>query len=628
MSKMLGNVSSWLYFALLLARIMSKHSTNSKYSRKSLAVATAVLTLLGSMQLASAGASEPVPQEVGSFSANPSNLTAVGDTLYFRANDGTTGSELWKHDSGTTSLVKNIRLGGNSDPDRITAVGDTVYFRANDGTTGSELWKHNSTTTTLVRDINLSGNGDPNPRAVVGDTLYFTANDGTETRLWHTNATTTTQVRDSGNATLQHSGDRIPFKGMLFLKANNGTGDRLWRAGGSPTATASLVTPTNLSTLSDPDDFSVVGDHLYFSAVSAGVGRELWRTDGTDEGTELVRDLNTSGDGSPSQVVAFKGSLYFTAFDSSSLGLWKSDGSPTGTTTRLVPAVGPEPIDPSQLKVAGDYLYFSASSGGVMRQLWRTDGSPGGTVMLRDFPGSVSSNPPSLFTEVGMNLFFAANDGEAGLEVWVSNGFEQGTRIVEDIKPGEFGSNPTTFTPVGNTMYFRAESPVYKLWKSDGTDAGTQQIATTASVGNLTLVESTIFFTSNNKLWRLSTASQSTGNNFPGGTFVTTPAEPLKKIVRMKKLTDKKVSLPARAKRELRSNVRSMTTVTAAVCTGFVSNQRVASFTKKQARERAVRACNIVKRLQPAAEVRTRVVAVDNAKLPRLRSVRVAITGN
>ena len=52
----------------------------------------------------------------GSGGSNPSDLTAVGNTLYFEADDGTNGTELWKSDgtaSGTV-MVKDIYSGSST----------------------------------------------------------------------------------------------------------------------------------------------------------------------------------------------------------------------------------------------------------------------------------------------------------------------------------------------------------------------------------------------------------------------------------------------------------------------------------------------------------------------------------
>src|SRR5262249_21130950 len=80
-------------------------------------------------------------------SSYPQNHTVVNGTLFFTANDGTTGVELWKSD-GTeagTVLVKDIRPGNSpygfpfsSSPRELTAVGDQLFFSANDGISGGD----------------------------------------------------------------------------------------------------------------------------------------------------------------------------------------------------------------------------------------------------------------------------------------------------------------------------------------------------------------------------------------------------------------------------------------------------------------------------------------------------------
>jgi len=83
--------------------------------------------------------------EEGSY---PSFRSAIGDILFFRANDGVSGFELWRTD-GTdagTVLVADLNPGPlSSNPDWLTAVGDTMFFSADDGISGRELWKSDGT---------------------------------------------------------------------------------------------------------------------------------------------------------------------------------------------------------------------------------------------------------------------------------------------------------------------------------------------------------------------------------------------------------------------------------------------------------------------------------------------------
>jgi ELWxxDGT repeat protein len=79
----------------------------------------------------------------GSAASNPSWLTNVSRTIYFSANDGIHGAELWGSDgteAGTLMLADVYPGEDRSPPKRPTAVGGTVFFSAYTPATGRELW--------------------------------------------------------------------------------------------------------------------------------------------------------------------------------------------------------------------------------------------------------------------------------------------------------------------------------------------------------------------------------------------------------------------------------------------------------------------------------------------------------
>ena len=71
--------------------------------------------------------------KTGSEGSSLRNLTNVNGVLFFSADDGVHGAELWKSD-GTpegTVLVKDINPGSNgSSPDALANVNGTLYFKA------------------------------------------------------------------------------------------------------------------------------------------------------------------------------------------------------------------------------------------------------------------------------------------------------------------------------------------------------------------------------------------------------------------------------------------------------------------------------------------------------------------
>jgi ELWxxDGT repeat protein len=172
--------------------------------------------------------------------SNPQSLTNVNGTLFFRAYDGTYGSELWKSDgtSAGTMIVKDINPGlGNSGPGNLTNVNGSLFFSADNGTNGQELWKCDGApagTVMLVKDIYPgSGNSSLSNLANVNGTLFFKADDGTNGReLWKSDGTTagTVMVKNinpgAGNSSPEYLTN---VNGVLFFSADDGTnGYELW----------------------------------------------------------------------------------------------------------------------------------------------------------------------------------------------------------------------------------------------------------------------------------------------------------------------------------------------------------------------------------------------------------------
>lgn len=408
----------------------------------------------------------------------------VGRTVFFAADDGTRGRELWKSDGSAagTVLVKDIAASGSSSPTELVNVGGTLYFTADDGIRGRELWKSDGSTagTVLVKDINTSASSFPQELTVVNDVLYFTADDGGRGReLWRSDGT------DAGTVLVKNL---------------------------RPDGTAR---PPSTYDPSEIEQLTEMNGVLYFTADDGVRGVELWRSDGTDTGTAMVADLFPGGSSRPLGLSNANGTLYFSAYDATrGRELWKSDGTAAGTVLikDIVAGPGGSFYDagllglPRTFVAVGQNVFFTADDGSRGEQLWKTDGTTGGTVLVKDlFPavnravlasaGAEGPAPdyratPSTatfladLTAVNGTLFFTARDATRGMELWKSDGTANGTVLVKDIYSGNSvvggrtmpnSSRPSGLARVGNLLYFTADDGVRgrELWKSDGSAAGT-----------------------------------------------------------------------------------------------------------------------------------------------------------
>ncbi|MHC4814823.1 MAG: ELWxxDGT repeat protein [Planctomycetota bacterium] len=269
---------------------------------------------------------------------------------------------------------------------------------------------------------------------------------------------------------------------VYFVATTQPHGTEIWKTDGTETGTVLVkdILPGSISSF--PEDLTAVGNTLYFSAFGPSAGRELWKTDGTAAGTVLVKDIKPGCDSSsPRNLAADSNTLYFTAADDEHGNeLWKSDGTAVGTV--LVKDIEPGRMTsgapwssfPAELTLVGSTLFFTARTQLSGYELWKSDGTASGTVLVADIRAGVGSSHPNNLHAFDNKVFFAADDSSSGSELWSSNGSASGTVLVRDIRPGSFGSHPRQLTVLGRELLFTAiGTSGSELWKTDGTRSGT-----------------------------------------------------------------------------------------------------------------------------------------------------------
>ena len=225
--------------------------------------------------------------------------------------------------------------------------------------------------------------------------------------------------------------------------------------------------------------FAVLNDVSYFTAKDDINGYELWRSDGTEAGTYMVKDINPGGGSSNiSEITAIDGLLYFSAYtDEDGQEPWISDGTEAGTKLLLDINSGPSSSHPNQFVKLNNKVIFTTENDYVVGELWKTDGTSAGTKLIYNFNGNDFAYAGYVLQAVKANglIFFTAWNPVYGRELWRSDGTKAGTFLVKDIGPDQSDYYaPMQLTRYNNGIYFSGDDGSgRKLWSSDGTEAGT-----------------------------------------------------------------------------------------------------------------------------------------------------------
>lgn len=441
----------------------------------------------------------------------PTNFDTAFGMLYFSADDGIHGRELWRSD-GTDSgtyLIKDINpTTGHANPHDVVKSGNFVYFIADNGKLGAELWRSDGTEngTVLIKDINKgSGSTYLTNMTDVNGTLFFTGGG-----FWRTTGTESETVL----LTVNHNGknyislqDFVSFHDSLFFFANNPSNNTQALFKMAVTDTTAIFVkevfgPEYAYADKSDNQLLVIDDILFFQGHISGI-YSLWKTDGSSEGTIAIKDIVAK------RFINLDNTLFFSGYDEVYRNeIWKSNGSAEGTV--LIKDISPNNVfsnilTTNILKGKVYFLYTGFANGKNTRQVWKTDGTEEGTIPAFDFTDAYEK-----IEGTSDYLFFRKFAFKSGTELWKSDGTQDGTTIVKDILPGVYSSFYSINLEVANnTLFYAAGNAATgdELWKTNGEENSTV-IVKDINTNTTTGANPAVYATYNNKLFLSATTEK------------------------------------------------------------------------------------------------------------------------
>jgi ELWxxDGT repeat protein len=445
---------------------------------------------------------------------------AQGGRLWFLVS----GVEVWTTDGTEAGTVRLPMFDGLSWV--IGAIGGTVLV-AEDGDCirSRQVWSSDGTVagTQVLLTVPTSALPAPalcprrGPTAMLGGKLWFGSYRGAW--LWSSDGTAAGTVPFGSGAESGGSGVTLAGGALWFIGSPSGMSQTLYRTNGISVAAVGTVSV-------NANAFHEVGGRLVFQDVTTAAGGEWWVADGAAS-PQLLGDVFPGSGGSwatASGLASLAGVEYFVARDETDLSLWRTDGTPGGTSdvlfrpdlyaghvgtvgdrlllataTSSAPALyvsdgtdagtaelsvlgGGAGCAAGPLAPAGNVAFFEADDGSGPG-LWATDGL--GAALTFAPAAAVTTAPPPRFVVLPLGVgraLFTYSDPIVGRELWVTDGTAPGTALVDgDAIPGTFGRDPfyPASDPIGvataGVGLFAARDQAHgtEPWRSDGTDAGT-----------------------------------------------------------------------------------------------------------------------------------------------------------
>ncbi|MCY7421922.1 MAG: hypothetical protein LH478_09305 [Chitinophagaceae bacterium] len=285
----------------------------------------------------------------GTASSNPDYFYPYNNLVIFQATDATHGTEYWKTNGtpGGTSILKDINPGPGNVYSFVNIpypfrFNDKLFFVANDGVRGDEVWSTDGSelNTVILKDIQsapISSTAIFNA-VKVGNKFFFTSSDlNTRFEMWQSDGTPDGTTLFKAFSPVDFAGSpfifpptEIDFQNLtisqplfqgnkfFFTAGTVAEGVELWVSDGTLPGTRMVknIGPAQADGVGF-GSFAYTLSNFYFGANNTTKGLELWKSDGTDLGTDIVADINPNAASSDPTLYYYviNGRLFFNASD-------------------------------------------------------------------------------------------------------------------------------------------------------------------------------------------------------------------------------------------------------------------------------------------------------------------------
>lgn len=440
----------------------------------------------------------------GFKSLSVEGIIAIGNKVIFSADDGVNGEELWVSDGSETGtyMLKDINVGAQSgSPKFFRKYGNVIVFEGLVRFNRPQLFRTDGTETGTFQIWDKGYSPKP-VEIIVDSTIYLVTNNSLLIKDFNNfssktilDRTISPEIHLFGSEKSFESiynGPRsevfirqyiIRFRDKWLFNGYNSTYDEygIYISDGTVVGTNKIF--TSKSAISFVKSETPSGQLAFFSAYNEKTGTELWSTDGTINGTKMVKDI------SPGEKSSF---------------IFELEGNSVNNG-----------------------IVFKADDGINGTELWFSDGSEIGTKMIKEFiPGYDSGAYGCFFLDPldkTASFFFNQSKNPGLSQLWRTDGSTNGTKPVADAYYSPFGS--TNFVKEGNYLYYtNLEKDVYiAIYRIDiKTNVVTKIFNSGALIGTyFTIAGNYLYYFYGNELWKVplpSACSHTAKINTPNGT--------------------------------------------------------------------------------------------------------------